>query len=53
VSKPGLEPGIESETAKSVIKVLTGYPLQRAEIAKALGHDQVSGAVNRAVKELR
>ncbi|HCC54114.1 MAG TPA: hypothetical protein DEQ20_04195 [Desulfobulbaceae bacterium] len=48
----GIESGLESETSKSVIKALTGHPLQRAEIAKALGHDQVSGAVNRAVKEL-
>jgi ATP-dependent DNA helicase RecG len=48
----GLESGLESETAKNVVRVLAKQPLQRAEIARALGHDQVSGAVNRAVKEL-
>jgi DNA-binding PadR family transcriptional regulator len=31
---------------------LETQPLQRAEIAKALGHGKVSGAINRAVKEL-
>lgn len=48
----GLELGLESETAKNVLQVLVKQPLQRAEIAHALGHEQVSGAVNRAVKEL-
>ena len=37
---------------KSVLKALAAQPLQRAEIARALGHSKVSGAVNRAVKEL-
>jgi ATP-dependent DNA helicase RecG len=32
--------------------VLAKQPLQRSEIADALGHDKVSGAVNRAIKEL-
>jgi ATP-dependent DNA helicase RecG len=50
--KSGLELGLESETAKNVLQVLVKRPLQRAEIAHALGHEQVSGAVNRAVKEL-
>jgi ATP-dependent DNA helicase RecG len=44
--------GLESETAKNVLQLLVKRPLQRAEIAHALGHEQVSGAVNRAVKEL-
>lgn len=48
----GLESGLESKTAKSLLEVLEPQPLQRAEIARALGHGKVSGAVNRAVKEL-
>jgi ATP-dependent DNA helicase RecG len=48
----GLESGLESETAKNVLRAMAKQPLQRAEIANALGHDKVSGAVNRAVKEL-
>ena len=48
----GLELGLESETAKTVLRVLAKQPLQRSEIADALGHNKVSGAVNRAVKEL-
>lgn len=48
----GLESRLESETAKNVLRVLVKQPLQRAEIADALGHDKVSGAVNRAIKEL-
>jgi ATP-dependent DNA helicase RecG len=46
------ESRLESKTAQSVLKALETQPLQRAEIAKALGHDKVSGAINRAVKEL-
>ncbi len=46
------ESGLESKIAQSVLKALETQPLQRAEIAKALGHGKVSGAVNRAVKEL-
>ncbi len=48
----GLESGLESETAKNALRVLAKQPLQRSEIADALGHDKVSGAVNRAIKEL-
>ncbi|MBU0485161.1 MAG: putative DNA binding domain-containing protein [Proteobacteria bacterium] len=46
------ESGLESKTAHSILKALETQPLQRAEIAKALGHGKVSGAINRAVKEL-
>lgn len=48
----GLESGLESKTAQSILKALETQPLQRAEIAKVLGHGKVSGAINRAVKEL-
>lgn len=51
-SLPGPESGLESKIAQSVLKALEIQPLQRAEIAKALGHGKVSGAVNRLVKEL-
>jgi ATP-dependent DNA helicase RecG len=46
------ESGLESKTAKNVLRVLIRQPLQRSEIADALGHEKVLGAVNRAVKEL-
>lgn len=48
----GQESGLESKTAQSIMKALEIQPLQRMEIAKALGHGKVSGAINRAVKEL-
>jgi ATP-dependent DNA helicase RecG len=48
----GLESGLESETAQNVLRLLTKQPLSRGEIAQALKHDRISGAVNRAVKEL-
>ena len=51
-ARVGLESGLESETVKNVLQVLAGRSLGRSEIAKALGHDRISGAVNRAVKEL-
>lgn len=56
VGKSGLESGLESrlesETSRKTMNALTAGPLQRSEIAKALGHDRVSGAINRAIKEL-
>jgi ATP-dependent DNA helicase RecG len=48
----GLESGLDSETSKGVLLALVKQPLQRAEVARALGHDGVSGAVNRSIKEL-
>jgi ATP-dependent DNA helicase RecG len=48
----GLELGLESETSKGVLLALVKQPLQRAEVARALGHEGVSGAVNRSIKEL-
>ncbi|MFN2355236.1 MAG: ATP-binding protein [Desulfopila sp.] len=48
----GQESGLESKTAQSILKALETQPLQRAEIAKLIGHGKVSGAINRAVKEL-
>jgi len=48
----GLESGPESKIAQSILKALETQPLQRADIAKALGHGKVSGAIDRAVKEL-
>lgn len=47
-----LESGPESQTAALVLEALRNEPLQRAEIAAALGHAQISGAIHRAVKEL-
>jgi len=47
-----LESRLESETSKNVLRLLTTQSLQRAAIAQALGHDRVSGAINRAIKEL-
>ena len=46
------ESGLESKIAQSILKALETQPLQRGEIAKAIGHGKVSGAINRAVKEL-
>jgi ATP-dependent DNA helicase RecG len=48
----GLESGLESETSKVVLLALVKQPLQRAEVARVLGHDGVSGAINRSIKEL-
>ncbi len=48
----GLESGLESETSKGVLSALLRQPLQRAEVARALGHEGVSGAINRSIKEL-
>ena len=46
------ESGLESETSQSVLLALATGPLGRSGIAKKLGHERVSGAVNRAIKEL-
>jgi ATP-dependent DNA helicase RecG len=43
---------LESETSKVVLLALVKQPLQRAEVARVLGHDGVSGAINRSIKEL-
>lgn len=51
-TKSRQESGLESKTAQSILKALGTQPLQRAEIAKLLDHGKVSGAINRAVKEL-
>jgi len=48
----GLESRLESKTSKNVLRLLTTQSLQRAAIAQALGHDRISGAINRAIKEL-
>ena len=48
----GLESGLESETAQKIIKALFPQPLNRSEIAQALGHKSISGAINRAIKGL-
>ncbi len=48
----GLESRLESETSKGVLLALLRQPLQRAEVARALGHEGVSGAINRSIKEL-
>ena len=50
--KSGLESGLESATSKKILLTISSQPLQRAEIAQSLGHERVSGAVNRAIREL-
>jgi hypothetical protein len=35
--------GLESETSKGVLSALLRQPLQRAEVARALGHEGISG----------
>jgi hypothetical protein len=40
------ESGLESKIAQSILKALETQPLQRGEIAKALGHGKVSGVMN-------
>ncbi len=47
-----LESGLESESARKILKVLFVQSLNRSEIAQALGHKTISGAINRAIKEL-
>lgn len=47
-----LDLGLESETSRKVLAALVTKPLSRSQIARALGHETVSGAVNRAIKEL-
>ena len=48
----GLESGLESETSRNVLLALAAGPLGRLGIAEKLGHERVSGAINRAIKEL-
>ncbi len=48
----GLESGLESHTSRKVLKLLTAGPMGRSAIAKALGHERISGAVNRSLREL-
>jgi ATP-dependent DNA helicase RecG len=48
----GLESGLESETSGKVLVALAKGPLNRSALADALGHERVSGAINRAIKEL-
>ena len=52
VGESGLESGLESETARNVLLALADASLGRSGIAQKLGHERVSGAVNRAIKEL-
>ena len=47
-----LESGLESETSKKVLLQLNQHAFSRSELADALGHGKISGAVNRAIKEL-
>ena len=51
-NRSGLESGLESTTAKKILVVLSNQPLNRSEIAQTLGHKTISGAVNRAIKDL-
>lgn len=46
------ESGLESATSRSVLQVLAASTLGRSGIARKLGHEKVSGAINRAIKEL-
>ena len=48
----GLESGLESQTSRKVLAVLMAGPMGRSAIAKALGHERISGAVNRSLREL-
>ncbi len=47
-----LESGLESETSRNILLALAAGPLGRSGIAEKLGHERVSGAINRAIKEL-
>jgi ATP-dependent DNA helicase RecG len=48
----GLESRLESATSRKVLAALSSNESGRRAIARALGHQRVSGAVNRAIKEL-
>ena len=48
----GLESGLESDVAVQILSALSGGPRSRSQIAAALGHKRISGAVNRCVKDL-
>ena len=48
----GLESRLESATSRKILAALSSNELGRRAIARALGHQRVSGAVNRAIKEL-
>lgn len=47
-----LEWGLESETSGNILHALLVQLLRRSDLAQALGHERISGAVNRAIKEL-
>ena len=47
-----LESGLESQTSRKVLAVLMAGPVGRSAISKALGHERISGAVNRSLREL-
>lgn len=54
-ARVGLESGavIGNKTiAASVLRTLSAGPMSRLQIARDLGHSRVSGAINRAIKEL-
>ncbi|MGB0680730.1 MAG: Fic family protein [Polyangiales bacterium] len=44
--------GLESGTERSIVAALEDEPKSRAQIAAALGHERISGAVNRAIRSL-
>ena len=48
----GLESGLESATTQKILMILSRTTMNRSHIANALGHEAVSGAINRAIKEL-
>jgi len=47
-----LESRLESATSARVLTALAAGAMSRSAIAKAVGHQWISGAINRAVKEL-
>ena len=48
----GPESGPESELAGRIIRALKSGAMKRSELARALGHDGVSGALKRTIKAL-
>jgi len=47
-----LESGLGSATSARVLSALAGGSLSRSAIANAVGHKLISGAINRAIKQL-
>jgi len=48
----GLESGLESEVSAGVLAAMVPEALSRSRIAVAIGHRRISGALNRALREL-